>query len=99
MTSRSAEFSPVSAHHHRRHERAQLFALGPGGRVWLLHSLGYLGQRRGQPEGSELAEALVAGHGVQPWTEPSRITQSAHFGGGDDERVLDRVGRIGRIGE
>ena len=97
MTSRSPGFRPDSA---ARHEPAHFLALGIGARLRLVgRHLARLVQRRRQPTGPELAETFVAGHRVQPWAELVRVTQPADLRGGDDERVLDRIGRVGRLGE
>ena len=43
--------------------------------------------------------AFVPGHRVQPGPQPVRVAQRADLVGGDDERVLHRVRRVGRLGE
>jgi len=48
--------------------------------------------RRAQP-----AVTFVSGHGVKPGTQLARVTQTAEFARGDDERVLNGIGRVGEF--
>ncbi len=43
--------------------------------------------------------ALVAGDGVEPGPEAVWITQIAELGSRDDEGVLNRIGRVGWLGQ
>ena len=56
-------------------------------------------ERGGEPPRPQAAVALVAGHRIQPRTEPVRIAQPVQLGRGDDVGVLHRVGGIGRLTE
>ncbi len=56
-------------------------------------------QRRGRGAAAQPAVALVPCYRVQPRPQPAGIAQPAQLGGGDDERVLDRVGGVGRLAE
>ena len=64
-----------------------------------------VGRRTGQVGGfvearlrpAQPAVTLVAGHRVEPGPQLARVAQAAEPGGGDDERVLDRVGGVVRI--
>ncbi len=58
--------------------------------------LGLLDLGRRLP-GPELAVAFVTRHRVQPRAQLARVTQPVQPGGGDDERVLHRVGGVGRL--
>ena len=59
--------------------------------------LGRLIERRGPGVGPEPAVALVACHRIQPRPQPLGITQPRDLRCGDDEGVLNRVGRVGRL--
>ncbi len=74
------------------------FQIGPGiGR--LIGHPRRLVERGGAAGGTEPVAALVAGHRVQPGPEPVVIAERGQLRGGDDERVLDGVGRVGGLGE
>ena len=60
---------------------------------------GRLAERGGAARGPEPAAALVPGHRGQPGPQPVLVAERGQLGRGDDERVLDRVSRIGRFGE
>ena len=61
------------------------------------HVRGLRQRRRGVP-GPRDPQGLVARHGEQPGPQPAGLAQPGQPGGGDDERVLHRVGRVGRVG-
>ena len=76
---------------------AQFGPLGAGAGIG--RRVGHLGGlikacllRRAQP-----AVTIVAGYRVEPGPQLARLTQAAEPGGGDDERVLDRVGGVFRL--
>ena len=49
--------------------------------------------------GPQTAEALVTGDRVEPGAQLGPIAQVPELGGGDEERVLQRVGGIGRLAQ
>src|SRR5579875_4028972 len=51
----------------------------------------------GPSRGGKQTLALVADHGVQPRAELGTSAKAAQRGGGDDERVLQGLGRRGRV--
>ena len=81
-------------------QRAQVGALGVGGRVaGVVGHVGRLVERRRPLLRPEDPQRLIPRHGVQPGTQPTRVTQSVEPGCGDDEGVLNGVGGVGRVAE
>src|SRR5208282_4147893 len=64
----------------------------PASRASRVAGLIEVGLGRPQP-----AVTLVAGYRVEPGPQLARVTQAAEPGGGDDERVLNRVGGVFRL--
>jgi hypothetical protein len=61
--------------------------------------VGRLLEPRGDVPGPKPPQAFVARDRVEPGTELSWVTKTAKLGGGDEERVLYRVGGIGRLAQ
>ena len=76
----------------------QLGALGvPADVGRLVRQVGRLVERGRAGPVPQPAQALVAGHGEQPRPQSLRVAQARQPGGRDEVRVLDRVGRVGRL--
>ena len=97
MTSRSPGFSPAAASSSsaRRSARSDSAADAAG----VVGHVGRLVERRRPLLRPEDPQRLIPRHGVQPGTQPTRVTQSVEPGCGDDEGVLNGVGGVGRVAE
>ena len=97
MTSRSPGFSPAvaSSSSARRSARSASAATSPESSV----TSGASSERRRPLLRPEDPQRLIPRHGVQPGTQPTRVTQSVEPGCGDDEGVLNGVRGVGRVAE
>ena len=75
-----------------------LFQVSPQVGRPVRHPCGLL-ERGGAARRPQTAPALVPGHRVQPGAEPLLIAERGKLPRGDDERVLDGVGRVGGFRE